>query len=219
MRTGGTSARSGPPANRSRASGRAPTAAGDRRSPAIVFMPRARDLRGVEPRDHSRLVSAGEDRCDDRRAAPADAGPAAGLVLKRGSSAELGLLEHVGAEPRPLARVLDRRGRPVRRRRVANGTVRRDRRVMRAAARRRGAAVAGVVRRRAHPLAERVEERHVERRCRRPVGRAREQRRRGCRSRRTCRRRCRRPRCRRVAGDRPCPVIDSRPTSLCTSRS
>ncbi len=75
---------------------------------------------------------------------------------------QFGLGQHVGTEPRPLTRVLDAENdRPAVAR--AKWTVRRNRCVVRSAARRGRIAVGRVVRRLAHPLGERVEQRHLER--------------------------------------------------------
>ena len=68
----------------------------------------------------------------------ADAARASALVAKRGSLGQLGLPQHVLAEPRPLALVLDRQVDLDRRPALDEELVRRDRRVRGAAARRLG---------------------------------------------------------------------------------
>ena len=113
------------------------------------------------------------------------------------------------AEARPLARVLDAE-KTLAAVAGAERAVRCDRGVAGAAARRAACPVAGVVGRRAHPFAERVEQRNVQRRAV-PGRRARQQGGENTGVARTSRRRYRRPRCRPSPARPGVPVIDSRP--------
>ena len=173
MRTGGSSARSGRPAmpiSRQRSRRGQLRMLEEARRPSSSARTRCRPLRAA--RSTSAVGQAA-------RIADSIAACERGAMLRRAAGwcgsarrrASSGRSEHVGAEARPLARVLDRRGRPARRRRRGTGRTGAIDAWFGAAARRRRAAVRRVVRRRAHPLAERVEERHVERRA--VAGRAR----------------------------------------------
>ena len=173
--------------------------------------------RGVQARDELGGGEAARDARRSRRRARRDAPRAAGWSRTRSSAASSGSLEHVRAEPRPFARVLNGEE-DVAPSCVVDGSVRRDRRVMRAAARRRGAAVGGVV---AGALIHSASASNSETSMTapRPVEARAQQRREDARV---------RVHAGRDVGDRDAdlgwrvlgvPVSDSSPTSLCTSRS